>query len=180
VTATIPDSSQVTGQMIIAGVPVSGTGEEIRGFDPTAGVLVEPPYRYGDATNVDTACAAAAAAFPGYRATTSEQRAKFLETIASNLEARSAAIIARAVTESGLPEGRITGEVGRTTGQLRLFAAVLREGSWTGARIDPAQPERSPLPRPDIRQREVPLGPVAVFGASNFPLAFSVAGGDTY
>jgi len=179
VTATIPDSSQVTGQMIIAGVPVSGTGEEIRGFDPTAGVLVEPPYRYGDATHVDTACAAAAAAFPGYRATTSEQRAKFLETIASNLEARSAAIIARAVTESGLPEGRITGEVGRTTGQLRLFAAVLREGSWTGARIDPAQPERSPLPRPDIRQREVPLGPVAVFGASNFPLAFSVAGGDT-
>ena len=83
------------------------------------------------------------------------------------------------MTESGLPEGRITGEVGRTTGQLRLFAAVLREGSWTGARIDPAQPERSPLPRPDIRQREVPLGPVAVFGASNFPLAFSVAGGDT-
>ncbi|WP_421019959.1 aldehyde dehydrogenase family protein, partial [Klebsiella pneumoniae] len=65
------------------------------------------------------------------------------------------------------------------TGQLRLFASVLREGSWNGARIDPAQPERSTLPRADIRQRQIPLGPVAVFGASNFPLAFSVAGGDT-
>ena len=88
-------------------------------------------------------------------------------------------IIARAVAESGLPQARITGEVGRTTGQLRLFAGVLREGSWNGARIDPALPDRTPLPRPDIRQRSIPLGPVAVFGASNFPLAFSVAGGDT-
>src|SRR4029079_5296492 len=74
---------------------------------------------------------------------------------------------------------RLTGEVGRTTGQLRLFACVLREGSWNGARIDPALPDRTPLPRPDIRQRSIPLGPVAVFGASNFPLAYSVAGGDT-
>ena len=86
---------------------------------------------------------------------------------------------ARAVAESGLPPARITGEIGRTTGQLRLFAEVLREGSWNGARIDTAQPDRTPLPRPDIRQRFVPLGPVAVFSASNFPLAFSVAGGDT-
>ena len=119
------------------------------------------------------------AAFAAYRSTTSEQRARFLETIAANIEAISDDIIARAVAESGLPEARITGEVGRTTGQLRLFADVLREGSWNGARIDPALPDRTPLPRPDIRQRSIPLGPVAVFGASNFPLAFSVAGGDT-
>ena len=124
-------------------------------------------------------CAAAAEAFAGYRATTSEQRAQFLEAIADNIEAIGDALIARAVAETGLPAGRITGEVGRTTGQLRLFAAVLREGSWNGARIDPALPDRTPLPRADIRQREIPLGPVAVFGASNFPLAFSVAGGDT-
>ena len=178
-TATISDSTHLTGQMMIAGVPVTGTGEEIRGFDPAAGVAVEPAYRYGGSADVEAACAAAAEAFPTYRATTSEQRAQFIEAIAANLEARATAIMARAVTETGLPEGRITGEVGRTTGQLRLFAAVLREGSWTGARIDPAQPDRTPLPRADIRQRAVPLGPVAVFGASNFPLAFSVAGGDT-
>ena len=135
VTATISDSTHLTGQMMIAGVPVTGTGEEIRGFDPAAGVAVEPAYRYGGSADVEAACAAAAEAFPTYRATTSEQRAQFIEAIADNLEARATAIIARAVTETGLPEGRITGEVGRTTGQLRLFAAVLREGSWTGARL---------------------------------------------
>jgi 2,5-dioxopentanoate dehydrogenase len=81
--------------------------------------------------------------------------------------------------ESGLPRGRLEGERGRTVGQLRLFAEVVREGSWLEARIDPAMPDRKPLPRSDLRLRHVPLGPVAVFGASNFPLAFSVAGGDT-
>jgi 2,5-dioxopentanoate dehydrogenase len=177
VTATL--SSQLTGQMIIAGSPVTGTGAEIRGFDPAAGQPLEPAYRHGDNTNVEAATAAAAAAFPTYRATTSEQRAQFLEAIAVRIEAVSETLIARAVAESGLPQARITGEVGRTTGQLRLFAAVLREGSWNGARIDTALPERAPLPRPDIRQRFIPLGPVAVFSASNFPLAFSVAGGDT-
>ena len=173
------DTDTLTGQMIIAGKPTTGTGEEIRGFDPTAGTELEPPYRHGDNADVEAACAAAAAAFGEYRATTSEQRATFLENIAAAIEEIRDALVARASAESGLPQGRIAGEVGRTTGQLRLFAEVLREGSWNGARIDPAQPERTPLPRPDIRQREVPLGPVAVFGASNFPLAFSVAGGDT-
>ncbi len=128
-------------------------------------------------SHVDAACAAAAEAFPRLpRDDTSEQRAQFLEAIAANIEAikrrRSSPV---PCAETGLPERRITGEVGRTTGQLRLFAGVLREGRWNGARIDPAQPDRNPLPRPDIRQRTVPLGPVAVFGASNFPLAFSVA-----
>jgi alpha-ketoglutaric semialdehyde dehydrogenase len=179
VTATITEATQLTGQMIIAGALVTGTGEVIRGFDPASGTAVEPGYRYGDAGHVDAACTSAAEAFPAYRATTSEQRARFIEAVAANLEAIKAALVARAVTESGLPEGRIAGEVGRTCGQLRMFADVLREGSWTGARIDPAQPDRTPLPRPDIRQRAVPLGAVAVFGASNFPLAFSVAGGDT-
>ena len=136
-------------------------------------------YQHGDATNVDAACAAAAQAFGPYRATTSEQRAQFLEAIATNIEAISETLIARTVAESGLPQARITGEVGRTAGQLRLFASVLREGSWNGARLDTPLPDRTPLPRPDLRQRFVPLGPVAVFSASNFPLAFSVAGGDT-
>lgn len=173
------DAEILTGRMIIAGEYVSGTGTEIRGFDPSAGIGLEPPYRYGDESNVEAACAAAAEAFGPYRATTSEARATFLEAIADNIDAIRDALVARASAETGLPQARITGEVGRTTGQLRLFAGVLREGSWNGARIDPAQPDRAPAPRADIRQREVPLGPVAVFGASNFPLAFSVAGGDT-
>ncbi len=177
-TATVPDT-HLTGQMLIAGEPVRGSGKSIRAFDPTAGREIDPAYAYGDASDVDAACAAAAAAFDDYRATTAEQRARFLETIATNIEAVTDAVVERAVAESGLPQARLTGEVGRTTGQLRLFAGVLREGSWNGARIDPALPDRTPLPRPDIRQRSVPLGPVAVFGASNFPLAFSVAGGDT-
>ena len=178
-TTTMPDTSRLTGQMLIAGSPVRGAGTPIRGFNPSTGRQLEPDYRYGDRSHVDAACTAAAAAFADYRSTTAEQRAQFLEKIAANIEAIRDGVIARAVAESGLPEARITGEVGRTTGQLRMFADVLREGSWNGARIDPALPDRKPLPRPDIRQRSIPLGPVAVFGASNFPLAFSVAGGDT-
>jgi NADP-dependent aldehyde dehydrogenase len=165
--------------MIIAGSPVRGSGDEIRGFDPQHATDLEPGYRYGDTSHVDAACAAAADAFAEYRAIPSERRASFLEAIADNIETIRDELVARAVAETGLPAARLTGEVGRTTGQLRMFAAVVREGSWNGARIDPAQPDRKPLPRPDIRQRTVPLGPVAVFGASNFPLAFSVAGGDT-
>src|SRR4051812_38954011 len=178
-TATMPDTSRLTGQMLIAGSPVRGSGTPIHGFNPSTGQELEPAYPYGDQSHVDAACSAAAEAFAVYRSTTSDQRAQFLKAIAANIEAIGEDVIARAVAESGLPEARITGEVGRTTGQLRLFAGVLREGSWIGARIDPAQPDRNPLPRPDIRQRAVALGPVAVFGASNFPLAFSVAGGDT-
>ncbi|PEG59709.1 aldehyde dehydrogenase (NADP(+)) [Mycolicibacterium boenickei] len=169
----------LTGQMLIAGTPVRGTGTEIRGVDPQTGEPIEPPYAYGDHTNVEDACAAAAEAFSAYRSAPIETRARFLETIAANLESIGDALVSRAHSETGLPRPRLTGEVGRTAGQLRLFAAVLREGSWNQARIDPAQPGRTPLPRTDIRQRSVPLGPVAVFGASNFPLAFSVAGGDT-
>lgn len=129
--------------------------------------------------DVAAATAAAAEAFDAYRATTPEERAAFLEAVAAEIEADKDAIVPEAVRESGLPEGRIAGEVGRTTGQLRMFAGVVRQGDHLGVRIDPAQPDRAPLPRADIRQRMVPLGPVAVFGASNFPLAFSTAGGDT-
>lgn len=129
--------------------------------------------------DVAAATAAAADAFGAYRATTPEERSAFLETVAAEIEADKDAIIPEAVRESGLPEGRITGEVGRATGQLRMFAGVVRQGDHLGVRIDPALPDREPLPRADIRQRMVPLGPVAVFGASNFPLAFSTAGGDT-
>jgi 2,5-dioxopentanoate dehydrogenase len=178
-TSLVSSTTDLTGQMIIAGSPVRGSGAEIRGFDPNTGADLEPVYRYGDASHVDAACDAAANAFAEYRGVSADRRASFLEAIGHNIEAIRDELVARATAETGLPEARLTGEVGRTTGQLRMFAAVLREGSWHGARIDPAQPDRTPLPRPDIRQRSIALGPVAVFGSSNFPLAFSVAGGDT-
>ena len=178
-TASLTQSTELTGKSIIAGKAVQGSGTAINGIDPSTGKSLEPAYHHGDLGDVDAAAAAAWSAFADYRATSSETRAQFLDAIADNIAALGDTLIERAVAESGLPVGRITGEVGRTTGQLRLFASVLREGSWNGARIDPAQPDRAPLPRADIRQRKIPLGPVVVFGASNFPLAFSVAGGDT-
>lgn len=132
-----------------------------------------------DRADVTAATTAAAAAFAAYRSTTPDQRGAFLDAVAAEIEADRDAIVEAAIAESHLPQGRITGEVGRTTGQLRMFADVVRRGDHLGARIDPAIPDREPLPRADIRQRQIPLGPVAVFGASNFPLAFSTAGGDT-
>ena len=119
------------------------------------------------------------AAFHAFRALDPQPRARFLETIAERIMALGDELLERGHAESGLPLARLTGERGRTMGQLRLFADELRQGGWLGIRIDPALPERKPLPRSDLRQRKVPLGPVVVFGASNFPLAFSVAGGDT-
>jgi NADP-dependent aldehyde dehydrogenase len=129
--------------------------------------------------DVEAACLAADAAFDIYRATDREARATFLERIGEEIVAIGDDLIIAAMRESGLPRARLEGERGRTVGQLKLFAGVLRSGGWLGLRIDPAQPDRAPLPRPDLRLRMIPLGPVAVFGASNFPLAFSTAGGDT-
>ena len=129
--------------------------------------------------DVAAACARADAAFDTYRAAPLETRAAFLEGIAAAIEAIGDPLIEAAMAESGLPQARLAGERGRTCGQLRLFAGVVRAGLWQQVRIDPALPERQPLPRPDLRLRMIPLGPVAVFGASNFPLAFSTAGGDT-
>ena len=108
-----------------------------------------------------------------------DARARFLETIADRIQALGDELLERGHAETGLPIARLTGERGRTIGQLRLFADELRKGGWLGVRVDPAMPDRKPVPRSDLRQRKVPLGPVVVFGASNFPLAFSVAGGDT-
>ncbi|WP_419809800.1 aldehyde dehydrogenase (NADP(+)) [Sphingomonas sp.] len=142
-------------------------------------MIEEPQVETHGVSDVDAACAAAHGAFDAYRATEAEARASFLEAIGEEIVALGDALIETACRESGLPRGRIEGERGRTVGQLGLFAGVLRRGGWMGLRIDSAMPDRAPLPRPDLRLRAVPLGPVAVFGASNFPLAFSTAGGDT-
>lgn len=169
----------LTGNMLIGATAVRGSGASIRAVDPASGRELDPPFPGGTPADVERACALAWDAFDAFRDTGLEQRARLLEAIAEQLMALGDTLIERASSETGLPRGRIEGERGRTVGQLRLFAAVVREGSWIEARIDPAQPGRTPLPRSDLRQRHVGLGPVAVFGASNFPLAFSVAGGDT-
>ena len=128
---------------------------------------------------IQQAIAKAASAFEVYKKTSFEERAEFLDTIADEIMQLGDELIERAHLESGLPQARITGERGRTVGQLKLFASLLREGSYVEAIIDPALPDRKPLPRSDLRRMMIPIGPVAVFAASNFPLAFSTAGGDT-
>lgn len=150
-----------------------------RATNPASGTALDPPFSAAGSDHVAAACALAESAFDAFRETTPDARAAFLETVADRIEAIGDPLIQRATAESGLPEARLTGERGRTTGQLRLFARLLRTGRWAGVVIDPAQPGRQPLPRPDLRQRRIAVGPVAVFGASNFPLAFSTAGGDT-
>ncbi len=150
-----------------------------RGLNPRTGDEIGPNLLIDDAASVAAAVERAEAAFDVYRSMASHERATFLEGIADALEGCRVEVVEIASAESGLPEARIGGELGRTTGQLRLFARVVRQGDWLGVRLDPALPKRKPLPRPDLRLRRIPVGPVAVFGASNFPLAFSVAGGDT-
>ncbi|PQZ93330.1 MULTISPECIES: aldehyde dehydrogenase (NADP(+)) [Pseudomonas] len=169
----------LTGKMLIGQQSLSGNREAIRAINPATDTALEPAYAGGSAEHVDHACALAWAAFDGYRETTLETRATFLESIATHIEALGDELIERAVEETGLPQARIQGERGRTCGQLRTFARTVRAGEWLDVRVDSAQPQRQPMPRPDLRQRHIALGPVAVFGASNFPLAFSVAGGDT-
>lgn len=169
----------LTGTMLIGAADVRGSAGEVRGVDPATGTPLEPVYGLGDGSDVDRAVSLAQQAFPTYRATALDRRARFLESIADNIDALGDTLIDRVIAETGIPEVRVRGERARTTGQLRLFASVVRDGRWLGARLDTPDPDRTPLPKPDVRQRKVPLGPVAVFAASNFPLAFSVAGGDT-
>ncbi|WP_433463277.1 aldehyde dehydrogenase (NADP(+)) [Spirillospora sp. CA-128828] len=186
--------AQLTGQMVIGFERVAGTGEAIAAVDPRTGERLDPEYRYGGDAEVARACALAEEAFDAYRATSAERRAAFLEAIAGKLDGLTDVLVQRAMSETGLPEARLTGEVARTTGQLRLFASDLRAAGDGSARYGSSAPDGlagggagGPAVSvdaagegvPEVRQGRVPLGPVAVFGASNFPFAFSVAGGDT-
>lgn len=176
---TTPTEPTVTGRSIIAGEPVAGDAGTHRPLDPRTGEELDPPFMLVGEAEVDTAARAAAGSADALRAVGAERRAAFLEAIADELEAAGDTIVTRACRESGLPKGRIEGELARTTGQLRLFAKEVRLGAFHGIRHDPPLPDRTPAPRPDLRLRRIPIGPVVVFGASNFPLAFSTAGGDT-
>ncbi|MBB4905174.1 aldehyde dehydrogenase (NADP(+)) [Actinophytocola algeriensis] len=169
----------LTGSMLIGAADVRGSAGEVRGVNPATGEQLEPAYGLGDQSAVDRAVSLAWQAFPVYRATSLAARSAFLTTVADNIDALGDTLVARVVAETGIPDPRVRGELARTTNQLRLFASVVADGRWLGARLDTPDPDRAPLPKPDLRQRKIPLGPVAVFSASNFPLAFSVAGGDT-
>ncbi|TFE37060.1 aldehyde dehydrogenase (NADP(+)) [Paraburkholderia dipogonis] len=169
----------IAGNLLIGQQPVRGTSGSTYAIDAATGERIGPAFGGATKEDLDTACALAWAAFDAYRETSLQSRAQFLEAIASNILDLGDKLIDRCVQESGLPRARIEGERGRTVGQLRMFAEIVRAGDFLEARIDPAQPERKPLARVDLRLRHIGLGPVAVFGASNFPLAFSVAGGDT-
>jgi 2,5-dioxopentanoate dehydrogenase len=170
---------EITGSMLLGAQAVRGQAGEMRAFAPALGQDIEPPFGLGGQDEVARACELAAQAFDTFRAAPHEKRAQLLEAIAERILGIGDALIERAHLESALPKARLEGERGRTVGQLRLFASLVRDGRWCGAVLDSALPERKPLPRSDLRARRIGLGPVAVFGASNFPLAFSVAGGDT-
>ena len=154
-------------------------GATLRGLNPATGEELSPVYYSASRADVDHAAGLAHDAFAVYSQTTGAERARFLRAIAANIEALGDELISRANAETALPEARLRNETGRTCNQLRLFADLVEEGSWVDARIDRGDPDRKPLPKPDVRSMWRPIGPVVVFGASNFPLAFSVAGGDT-
>jgi NADP-dependent aldehyde dehydrogenase len=171
--------AKLSGRSLIGFRDGSGTEKSLYASNPVTGQSLQPGFIPATAEEVDLAARLAADAFEIYRKTMGRERAAFLRKIASNIESVAEEIIERAGQETALPRARLQTETARTCAQLRLFAQVAEEGSWVNARIDRANPERKPLPKPDIRSMLRPLGPVVVFGASNFPLAFSVAGGDT-
>ncbi|MDF2823073.1 MAG: NAD-dependent aldehyde dehydrogenase [Mycobacterium sp.] len=170
--------TDILGTSLIGSADVAD-GAQFRAVDPATGAELEPVFHDAGPGDVDRAAALARRDFDAYRRTTLSDRAAFLERIADEITSLGDTLIERVTAETGIPAARAGGELARTTGQLRLFASVVRDGRWTQARLDTPDPGRTPLPKPDLRQRSVPVGPVAVFGASNFPLAFSVAGGDT-
>lgn len=169
----------LSGRSLLGENATETKGSSFRGINPASGAELEPVFYSATAEDIDQAANLASDAFPTLAALSGRDRATLLRRIAERLTAEGAVIVDRTHLETGLPVPRLQGELVRTTNQLKLFAELLEEGSWVNARIDEADPERKPLPRPDIRSMLRPLGPVAVFGASNFPLAFSVAGGDT-
>jgi NADP-dependent aldehyde dehydrogenase len=169
----------LTGQSFLGSQRGALGGTAIHAINPSTGEELDPVYSSVSAQETDHAVQLAAQAFPAYSAASGKTKGAFLRQIADGLDAIQQQLAERAHLETALPMPRLLGEVSRTTGQLRLFASVVEEGSWVEARIDPALPDRKPLPRPSLRSMLRPLGPVVVFGASNFPLAFSAAGGDT-
>ena len=167
------------GTSIIGSSRGQGTESAGQSINPATNEALEPNYIAATSDELEQAVTLAHEAFQSYRHASGAKKAEFLRAIADNIETSIENLVERMPQETGLPEMRVRGEAGRTCGQLRMFANLVEDGSWVDARIDRAQPNREPLPKPDTRSMLRPLGPVAVFAASNFPLAFSTAGGDT-
>jgi NADP-dependent aldehyde dehydrogenase len=167
------------GEHFVAGVATPGSGAAFTAIDPTTGAAVGPTYHEATAVEVERAAQAAGAVAWAFAAAGGPTRAGLLRGIAGRIEALGDELLACYGQETALPRARAEAELARTLGQLRRFADLAAEGSWVDARIDRALPQRQPVPRPDLRRMLVGIGPVVVFGASNFPLAYSVAGGDT-
>jgi NADP-dependent aldehyde dehydrogenase len=171
--------------MKLAGLSLLGqnrlkpVGSPRHAINPATGAALDPAYYWATSQEVESAAQLATSAFAEYRVWPAKKRAAFLRRIAELIEANAATIQERGNQETGLPLARLQAETGRTCGQLRLFASLIEDGWWLDARIDHADPNRKPLPKADVRSMLAPLGPVVVFSSSNFPLAFSVAGGDT-
>src|SRR5688572_1354336 len=142
--------------------------------NPKTGQALSQEFNESTVAEINSAVEQAEGAFAAYRAKTASERAAFLDKIGEEIMAIGDSLLKTCSEETGLPEARLQGERGRTVNQLKLFAELLREGSWVQAIIEKAQPDRQPLPKPDTRSMQIPLGPVGIFGASNFPLAFSV------
>jgi len=170
---------KISGQSIVGFRQGTGGAEAFAATNPRTGERLKPRFLLSSPNDLETAATLAAEAFAIYSRVSGREKGKFLRTIAAKIESATDALVERAELETALPKGRLQGETARTCGQLRMFAGVVEEGSWVTARIDRADPNRKPAPKPDLRSMLFPLGPVVVFGASNFPLAFSVAGGDT-
>ena len=169
----------LTGQNFIGNHKSAQGKSTFKAVNPVTGRDLDTLFFEATSAEVDQAAQKAELAFRIYRNKSGLEKAAFLDSIADEILALGDELIQLCMSETGLPESRLTGERGRTMNQLKLFAGLLREGSWLDARIDMAQPDRQPAPKPDIRSMQKALGPIGVFGASNFPLAFSVAGGDT-
>src|ERR1043166_522789 len=167
------------GKNLIGGKLSSRGKATFSAVNPSTRGEMPPVFHEATSGEIENALALAADAFEHFGRLSAERRAEFLDRIADEIQGLGEALIQRAHAETALPEARLTGERARTVGQLKMFAALVREGSWVDARIDRPIPDRKPLPKPDLRRMLIPIGPVAVFGASNFPLAFSTAGGDT-
>ncbi|HET8902666.1 MAG TPA: aldehyde dehydrogenase (NADP(+)) [Saccharospirillum sp.] len=169
----------VTGKQLIGGEWQTGNSGRYHAINPATGEKLAPELSFASEEQLRTTTAAAAAAAPVFAATSPEERSRFLETCADEIMALGDELLDRVSAETGYPRARAEGERGRTCGQLRMFAKHIVKGDYLDARIDTALPDRQPMPRPDIRFCKHAIGPVVVFGSSNFPLAFSAAGGDT-
>jgi NADP-dependent aldehyde dehydrogenase len=169
----------LTGKLLIGAADIAATEGTMNALNPATNRKIEPRFALGGRTEVDLAVRLAEQAFDGYSHTMLAERAAFLGRIADNLDAVRTELAERAAQETGLPAAQLDAEATKAATQFRQFAEVVRKGRFLQATIDPAQPERQPRPRMDHRMQKIALGPVAIFGASNFPIAYSVAGGDT-